>query len=110
MLFAGTVRRAHTKMAVVEFAHLRSQPRRHMHPISDVPDGHRVLWLSGIQIPPHGPRHFAVQRRHRVGMPRELQAQNRHAELLLLIVGVDPPEAHQVFERQPKLVAQRPTA
>ena len=37
-----------------------------------------------------------------------LERQHRHAELLVLVLGIDAPERHHVVVRQPERVAQGP--
>ena len=76
------------EVAVVEAAHLRRQPRRHMDAVGDVADGHCVLWSAGIEALPHGARDLAVERGDGVGAARELQAEHGHAELLAVVVGI----------------------
>ena len=95
-------------MAIVKAAHLRRQPRRHVHAVGHVADGHRVFRAVGIQASPHGARNFAVQRANRIHAPRQLQAQHRHAEGLAVVRGMLAAKAHQVFVRDAQLLAQRP--
>ena len=98
---------AHAQVPIVEAAHLRRQPRGHVHAIGDVADGHRVFRPFGIEATPHGARNLAVQRADRVHAPRQLQAQHRHAEGLAVVRGMLAAEAHQVLVRDAQLLAQR---
>ena len=52
---------ADAEMAIVEAAHLRREPGRHVNAIGDVADGNGVFGPVGIESLPHGARNFAVQ-------------------------------------------------
>jgi len=49
------------KVAVVDEAHLRRQPRADVHAVGDVPDRHVLFAQGRIERFPHGPRHMTVQ-------------------------------------------------
>jgi hypothetical protein len=49
-----------------------------------------------------------VERRHRIGAPRQLQPQHGHAELFVRVGRVLAPHRHQIVEREAELIAQRP--
>ena len=98
---------AGSQMAIVEPEHLRREPRRHVDAIGDVADRQRALKLPAIESPPHGAGDVAMQRRDGVGMPRELQPDHRHAEILVLVSGVFAPQSHQPVVVNTQLLAQR---
>ena len=98
---------ANSEVAIVKSAHLRRQPRRNVDAIRDVPDGHCIFGLAGIQALPHGARHLAMQRRNCIGAPRKLQPQHSHAELFPIVGGIFAAEAHKVLLRDAQLIAQR---
>ncbi len=78
-----------------------------MHAVGDVPDGNFFLDPPGPEVGPHPPRDVAVQVAHGVGPPRQLQPQHGHAECLVLVLRLDPAEAHQLFGGDAQFVAQR---
>src|SRR5579862_1073746 len=84
-------------MAIIETEHLRRQPRRNMHTICDVPDWNIVFQLVAEQSSPHGAGYFGMQRRYRIGAPREPQRQHGHAKQLITITGVLAAQPHETF-------------
>src|SRR6202142_2197197 len=92
-------------MAVIEPEHLRRQPGRDMHAVGDVSDGDFVLGLAGIEAAPHMPGHFSMQSGDRVGAAGESQAQYGHAEILVAIAGILPPQFHELVLRDTQRIA-----
>ena len=59
------------------------------------------------EVRPHPPRDVAVEVAHGVGPAGKLQRQDGHAERLVLVLRLDPAQAHQLLEGDAQLVAQR---
>ncbi len=97
---------ASTQVAVIQAKHLRRKPRGDMHAIRDVPDGNRLFRLPRKKSCPHRARYFAVKRRNSVGAPRKFQAQNGHAEFLILVMRILAPERHQPFVGKAKRIPE----
>src|ERR1700677_3648724 len=93
-------------MAIVEARHLRRQPGGDMDTIGDMPDGHGVFRLGGVQALPHGSGNLAVQRRDSVGAAREQEPKNGHTEGLMRIAGTLAAKAHEPLVRDAQLLAQ----
>ena len=88
------------QVAVEEQVQLRGDPALDVHPVGDVADRHVLLGPAREQGLPHPPRDHAVQRADAVGVLRELQRQHGHAERLVVVGRVDPPQAHEVLVRE----------
>ncbi len=56
--------------------------------------------VFGEQRLPHPPRDHPVQGADAVGVARQLERQHRHAERLVGIAGIHPPQPHEVVVRQ----------
>ncbi len=93
------------QVAVEEQVHLRRHPALDVHAVGDVADRHLFLGTVGEQRLPHPPRDGAVQRADAIGVPRELQRQHGHAERLVVIGRVDPPQSHEVLVGQVQRLA-----
>ena len=95
------------QVLVVKHLHRLGQPTRHVDAVGDVADGNLFFHSPGPEVRPHPPRHVTVQRAHRIGPPRKLQADHRHAEQFVLVLRFDAAEAHQLLVRDAQLLTQR---
>ena len=95
------------EVAVVELVHRVGEPAGDVDAVGDVADGDFLLDAPRPEMGPHAARDVAVQRAHGVGAPRELQADDGHAERFVLVLRLDAAEAHQLGGRNAELVAQR---
>ena len=71
------------EVAVVDLAHLRREPGRHVDAVGDVADRHAIFAAIGIKRAPHRARDLAVQRGDGVGAVARLEREDRHAEGLV---------------------------
>ena len=89
--------------AVEQRAHRLADPRRHVHAVRDVADRHRLHGLVRPQLVPHLPRDAAVTRADAVRRAAEPQGRLGHAERLLEIARMGPPELDQQVRRRPQV-------
>ena len=95
------------EVAVVELLHLPGQPALDVDAVGDVSDGDFFLDAPGPEVRPHAAGDVAVQVADGVGAAGKLQPQHGHAEGLVLVLRLDPPQAHQLLGRDAQFVAQR---
>ena len=97
-----------TEVAVVDLAHLRREPGRHVDAVGDVADRHAVFAAIGIQGAPHRARHFAVQRGDGVGAVAGPEREDGHAEVLVGVRHVHAAETQEAFTVEAERFAKRP--
>ncbi len=98
---------ARGEIAVVELHHLVGEPTGDVDAVGDVSDGDFLFRPPRPEVRPHPPRDVAVEVAHGVCPAGKLQRQHGHAERLVLVLRLDPAQAHQLLERDAQLVAQR---
>ena len=76
---------------------LGRDPARDVDPVGDVADRHVLLGHVDVQRLPHPPRDDPMQCADAVGVTRQLEREHGHAERLVGIGRVDPPQAHEVL-------------
>jgi len=66
--------------------------------VGDVGDGDVRLGDVRPDALPHPPRHGAVQSADRIGVGRETDGQDRHAERFRFVAGILAAQTHQILE------------
>ncbi len=78
--------------------HVGRQPGAHVDAVGDVADRHLLFGPARIEVVPHPARHAAVQGRHAVAAPGEVERQHRRAERRRRIVRELGAERHDPVE------------
>ncbi len=65
-----------------------------MHSVGDMADGNFLFLLTRVEFLPHFPADLPVELAHTVGVAAAFQGQHRHAEELILILGMHLAHLH----------------
>ena len=92
------------EVAIEQVAHPRRHPRRHVHAVGDVTDRHGVGGPLREERLPHLAGDLAVAAAHAVARAAHLDAEWRHHELLVGVVGTGAAELQEAVEIESDLL------